>query len=213
MKLSPIMPRCKICLKEISHSFIDSLLPFTFPSLSLCPQCIKEFHPFFKRFTFQGVDALAIYPYDDWIAKLLQQFKGRGDIEIANAFLQMYAYELHWKYRSFYIVPMPSSDEKIHDRGFNHLYEMFKCLNLPFLDILRKTDNYQQAASSRKSRWDNRFLIALKKDKIPLNANLLLVDDVMTTGATMYQAISLLKEVHPRQIKILLMSKNERKRR
>ena len=48
------------------------------------------------------------------------------------------------------------------------------------------------------------FLI---NNKIRPNAKILLVDDIITTGATMHKAIELIKTLKPNKIEILIMSK------
>ncbi len=207
------MKVCKICLKKLDHSFENSLWNYLYPRLSVCSECLKGFHPKFKKFHIGSIQGLAIYEYDSWIAKLLHQYKDQGDLELANVFLESFSLELHFRYHQYVLVPMPSSKEKQDIRGFNHIYEMFKVLKLPFLEILEKRQDFKQSLVGRKERWKNRLAIQSQNKNIPIGLNILLVDDVMTTGATLYRAIELISKYKPKNLQVLVMSKNERKRR
>lgn len=205
------MTVCKICLEKISPSFADSLFSSLHPLL--CPSCLRKFHPIFLPFQIEGIQGMAIFSYDSWIQSLLHRYKELKDIELRHVFLELYARELRFQYRNYVLVPMPSSQEKEEQRGFSHLHEMFSCLHLPFLDLLEKKKNFKQEKAHRKERFENRFYLSLKRKMDLSSYSILLVDDVMSTGATMLRAVSLIQELHPKRLQILILSKNERKRR
>lgn len=208
------MSVCKICLENIPLDFEDSLLFLFHPHLKICPKCFFQFHPIFRTFIFYGVSALAIYSYDEWIEQLLYRFKEQKDIELKSVFLEFYHLQLHLRYRGYHLVPMPSSKEKEEKREFSTLKEVFQILDLPFLDLFEKKQDFKQEKAHREERFKNRQEIILKKDIPSLHQKkLLLIDDVMTTGATILRAIELIKPLMPKKIKILVLSKNDGKRR
>lgn len=208
------MSVCKICLENIPLDFEDSLLFLLHPNIKICPKCFFQFRPIFRTFTFYGVSALAIYSYDEWIEQLLYRFKEQKDIELKNVFLEFYHLQLHLRYRGYHLVPMPSSKEKEEKREFSTLKEIFQILDLPFLDLFEKKQDFKQEKAHREERFKNRQEIILKKDIPSLHQKkLLLIDDVMTTGATILRAIELIKPLMPKKIKILVLSKNDGKRR
>lgn len=208
------MSVCKICLENIPLDFEDSLLFLLHPHIKICPKCFFQFHPIFRTFTFYGVSALAIYSYDEWIEQLLYRFKEQKDIELKNVFLEFYRLQLHLRYQGYHLVPMPSSKEKEEKREFSTLKEIFQILDLPFLDLFEKRQDFKQEKAHREERFKNRQEIILKKDIPSLHQKkLLLIDDVMTTGATILRAIELIKPLMPKKIKILVLSKNDGKRR
>ncbi|MGB3144891.1 MAG: ComF family protein [Maribacter sp.] len=91
-----------------------------------------------------------------------------------------------------YVIPVPLHKKKLKQRGYNQVALFAKQLafhiNSTYRDdILVKTANTKtQTKKNRLSRWyDNRSLYQLKNQDVLINKNILLVDDVITTGATM----------------------------
>lgn len=204
---------CKLCFQFIPFSWKESLLGGLHETFYVCPTCYKKFQPHFRIFKMGTCKGLAIYDYDEFIQSLLYQCKGRGDIEVASLFMEPYARELRLWFQGYVLVPMPSSIEKEQERGFSHVEEIFKPLKLPFLPVLKKVGNQKQSALHRKERWKNREQIQWNGVEIPPHSKILLVDDVMSSGATFTRAIEIVQAFHPRKIKILVMSKNDGKRR
>ena len=91
-----------------------------------------------------------------------------------------------------YVVPVPLHRKKLRKRGYNQVALFAKTIaahiNAQYLDqVLVKTANTRtQTNKSRILRWQNKQALYLLKDiKIFKNKNVLLLDDVITTGATM----------------------------
>ncbi len=203
--LSTQTQNCKVCFKEIRNKSFHHL----FNNASICDKCLQKYHPKFKQFIFEGINALSIYEYKDTIKEKLFAFKGCYDYELYSTFLNIYENELRIKYIGFYIVFVPSTKESNEARGFNHVKEMFKFLKLPELDLLRKEGNDKQAKSTYQERKKVGKHIVLAS-KIDLrNKKILLVDDVITTGATLKASINLIKSLNPLKIEILTMAKRE----
>ena len=207
------MKVCKICLNELTVDELDNLFSYIHPSLDICSTCLSSLKIVFKTFSFLGVEATYIYEYDDKIRNLLFLFKGRGDYALKDIFIEPVKRELKEKFKGYVIVPIPSSKNHEKERGFSHVKEMFELLGLPYLEILEKREEIKQSSLSRKKRWENRTNIVYNGHRIKENLKILLVDDVMTTGATLTASIQIVKKFKPKIIKILLMSKNVKKRR
>ena len=108
----------------------------------------------------------------DWFGQLLKEDAGLSHID--------------------YVIPVPLHKKKLKQRGYNQVALFAKQLafhiNSTYRDdILVKTANTKtQTKKNRLSRWyDNRSLYQLKNPDVLINKNILLVDDVITTGATM----------------------------
>ncbi|HMB64302.1 MAG TPA: ComF family protein [Eudoraea sp.] len=90
-----------------------------------------------------------------------------------------------------HVIPVPLHHRKLRKRGYNQVAEFGKRLafhlNTEYLDhILTKTANTKtQTKKSRAYRWQaNRDLYTLSDPEAIKNKNILLADDVITTGAT-----------------------------
>ena len=170
---------------------------------------MKEIRAKFIKFDIDGIKALSIYDYDEKIQSLLYQFKGCFDIELRDVFLARYSRELRIKYYGYVVVPIPSYEEDDEIREFNHVVEIFKILNLQMLFLLKKTKRVKQATSGVKARRDiSKYMELIDRPDL-FNKKILLVDDVYTTGSTMKAAIDLVKQLHPKKIKVLVISKTK----
>ena len=92
--------------------------------------------------------------------------------------------------------------KKLRQRGYNQVALFAKQIALHINasyadDILIKTANTKtQTKKNRLSRWqDNRSLYEINNKQILKNKNILLVDDVITTGATMEICANTLKDI------------------
>lgn len=195
---------CRICFDEIHddfYFFVGKRKP------EICEKCWSKFRPIFTQFKVDNINAISIYNYDETIKNLLYQFKGCFDIELSNIFLEKFCRELHLKYEKFTIVPIPSHFEDDKTRGFNHVVKMFECLKLPFEFALEKTVRIKQSDRSATDRQNISEILAIKKDANISGKNILIVDDVYTTGSTMRAAINLVRKCNPRKIEVLVLSK------
>ena len=204
MKLNTPMKVCKICFKDIKE---NSLLYLINPNLSLCKTCYNKLIPHFRTFKVDKYDGLAFYDYDEEIRALLYQLKGCFDYELALTFLDRYIQEIRLKYFGYIIVPIPSYIKDDERRGFNHVQEIFKILNLKTVNAIIKTDHFKQADNDHEKRKEISKHLQLVDGVDLSNKKVLLVDDVYSTGSTMKASIKLIEKLHPKKIKVLVMAK------
>lgn len=194
---------CKICFKPIEQSTLHSLL---FKGPTICHDCLLEFGPVLETFFVDGIECFHLYFYNQKVQELLYQFKGCKDYELRTVFLEYYLYYLNIKFKGYEIIPAPSSVKSDKERGFNHVEEIFKNLNLKMIRCIHKTKQVKQADLTTKER--EKIGQHLRIDNVDLkHKKILLVDDVYTTGSTIKSMIKLVKERGAKRIKVLLMSK------
>jgi len=204
MTLKEATKYCKICFNQINNHSLYSL--FHEDNL-ICEKCFSSLKATFINFKIGNIDSLAIYNYDDTIKKLIYAFKGCYDYELKDIFLNRYINYLKMKYVGFVIVPIPSSEIDDLKRGFNHVKEMFSALRLPYIDVLRKNTDEKQSSKNSKDRLNIENVLVSENIELLCGKKVLIVDDIYTTGATMFRAIQLVKKGKPKTIKVLVIAK------
>ena len=111
-------------------------------------------------------------------------------------------------FSGFLLIPIPLGDKKIRRRGFNQAEEIAKELSthfhLPLLDnaLIKVKENSAQAELEKDQREENiKGVFAVKNAEEIAGKNILLVDDVYTTGATMEEATETLKKARANQVR------------
>lgn len=188
---------CELCEKEIfdgKRLCPDCAAEVTFNDGQTCPVCgrktvtssicleCKSDAPVYDK-------AVSAIVYKDGGAKLIAKFK-RG-----NAYLKDYFADLlidkcapFKQADGVCFVPMTKKDER--KRGYNQAELLAKSLserlNIPLLKgALTKTRQTEQQKSLTKTERENNLKGCFKADKATVDGKtLILVDDVLTTGAT-----------------------------
>ncbi|MCF6169650.1 MAG: ComF family protein [Bacteroidales bacterium] len=100
------------------------------------------------------------------------------------------------------VVPVPLHRKKQYKRGFNQseciAEGISKGMKIPFVagNLIREVHTSTQTKKSRYKRWDNvKGVFGLLQPAVFENRHLLLVDDVLTTGATLESCTQCLLEV------------------
>lgn len=94
-------------------------------------------------------------------------------------------------------VPVPLHWWRHYRRGFNQARELARYLELPVVDLLKRTRHtraqVELAAASRRTNVKGAFTLRTVKGQPLAAMNVLLVDDVSTTGATLDECAKVLK--------------------
>ena len=137
------------------------------------------------------------------VQNMLHSIKYNGHKELAQVIGSMFGREL--KDSEYYrdvdvIIPVPLHPKKQKKRGFNQSEYFGKGLSeamgvpLSVNNLVRQSNSSTQTKKNRFQRWENVSEIFAINDKDAFhNKHLLLVDDVITTGATLeacYQALA-----------------------
>jgi ComF family protein len=198
-----IMANCKLCFERIHLNGINSL----FNNRMICQKCYNGFDLINKKEYINGIEVRYLYYYNDFLKKVIYQFKGCFDIELKDVFLDRLKYILRLIYKGYLLVPVPSYFESDNKRGFNHVEEIFSCLSNKKVKLFIKNENYKQSEKSFSERKNISQYISLNKENIRGNKKILIVDDILTTGNTLKACASLLYKEGIKDIKFLTICK------
>jgi ComF family protein len=117
------------------------------------------------------------------------------------------------------VVPMPLSPKRLRERGFNQALELARHLaphKTHAHTLLRSGDSAHQVGASRQERLEHvrdAFWVAPERVSAVRGQRVVLVDDVMTTGASMYEATGALRAAGALHITGLLLARTEERER
>jgi len=155
---------------------------------------------FWGRCRIESAAAFSYFNKGSRIRKLVHSLKYKGVKEIGRELGKIYGLSL--KSSGFldgidFIIPVPLHKSRERVRGFNQSETISigisEAVDLPLTTnaIERRLATSTQTKRSRIERWDNvEKIFALKKPELLAGKHILLVDDVITTGATMESCVS-----------------------
>lgn len=136
--------------------------------------------------------------YNDGISKLIKSYKFERQRSLARPFAELLARSLPYHKRPLVIVPIPTATSRIRQRGYDHALllgqALANLLNWPLQTHLRRVGQSRQVGTTRANRFaqlDGAFR-PIRGDLLA-EQGVLLVDDVVTTGATLSEAARTLK--------------------
>ncbi len=111
------------------------------------------------------------------------------------------------------VIPVPLHKKKLKKRGYNQVAKfgqhIAEALNTEYQDsvLVKVTNTQSQVNKIRIARWNNNNeLFQLKNPNLIENKHILLVDDLITTGATLEACINVLNQAKNVKISIATMA-------
>ncbi|MBU8905983.1 ComF family protein [Desertibacillus haloalkaliphilus] len=138
----------------------------------------------------------SLYSYDSFLKEWMARFKFRGDVILADALGDQFRALYEKECPNHLIVPIPLSDERLYERGFNQAEVLARLIAEPLPALMRTEHEQKQSKKNRSER------LALMHQPFAINEELrgeisgqkvVLIDDIYTTGATVRQAAVVLK--------------------
>lgn len=151
------------------------------------------------RFPLMPVQATSYLFYSPKVRHIVHEFKYHGNIHLAHRMGALLGEELAASPRFAdvdVILPMPAHWIRLFDRGYNQSYELCRGIAQTFPrpidtdNLIRHRYSPKQALRGRKERYHNVALaFSVKNPRAFDGKHLLLVDDVLTTGHSLCEAI------------------------
>ncbi len=160
----------------------------------LCANCIEKAPPYSI--------ARSVFSYEGKILEAIHQFKYALNLAVGQALAGWMA---KYPFRGLHpetfdlLIPVPLHIKRLRQRGFNQALILAKGLSgaydvdINFRCLSRRRETLTQTGLTRNQRQENvRGAFALKSEKDVAGKRILLIDDVLTTGATIGECARLL---------------------
>lgn len=182
---------CETCAKNLQIIHGQRCQICSRPSdLNVCSDCNnwkKSNHPL----TFNH----SVFEYNDMMQAMIARWKYRGDYILGQAFAAVFQQTFKKVFlklnHEVIIVPVPLSDERLMERGFNQAQILADFLPMPKFNILERIHGEKQSKKTRRERLTTENPFKLHQ---PMSNKIILIDDIYTTGTTLRHAATSLKK-------------------
>lgn len=183
---------CQNCWKQIYNDFIDSYA-------SRCPKCFSPVQsldldcPFCNQNN--AFRNYSISFYDSWSRNILEMYKFNDKKQLADVISKIY--EIHIKKINLnnpIIIPIPCSYNSLKRRGWDHMELIAEKLPYDYKIIFQHKNEIEQKNSNREQRKNKKLYFNNTKFDDLSNKNIVIIDDVITTGSTLSTAYKLLRK-------------------
>lgn len=173
-----------------------------------CGECLRDEPPFAAAHC--AVDYA--FPWD----RLIARFKFHGEVELADALAALMCRNPPGLAEDSTLVPMPLSPARLAQRGYNQAWELARRLGQALAvparaDLLERViDTSAQAALGRAQRQTNlraAFMASPARRAWLQGRPLTLVDDVMTTGASVREAAACLLRAGAARVDVWVLAR------
>jgi len=190
------------------------------PSGTMCEECYKKIkiNPPKHYKLFNNIEIFSISPYKNELQKLIRGIKYHNQKEFAPYAAQiLFDFWKNTPYRNmdFEIIPMPSHQKRLKQRKYNHInliaaeFSKLTGYSVNTELISRIKDTKPQYKLNRIQRLENlKGAFSINKEKYT-GKNLLLLDDICTTGVTLQEMIKILNKLEINKLCGLVLSNPE----
>lgn len=164
----------------------------------LCGDCARWSEPLLMN--------RALFQYNDAFKEFMQRYKFEGDYRLRAVFSARFG-EFVQAQGADVVVPIPISEHTGLTRGFNQVLGLLTDVSCTPLLAVQGFDKQQQSHGDRKMRMTKANPFVLQATPDLTNKTVLLVDDVYTTGRTLYHARALIATLNPKNIKSVTLAR------
>lgn len=163
----------------------------------------KRLHQlFWGRVNIEQTFALYNYQKGNKVQDILQLIKYNNKTKLAQYLGETLGSTIESNHPIDYLIPIPLHPKKLKQRGFNQsdiiAQGIQKKLNVPIKNkwVNRMHHNPSQTSVNKYERWNNvKSIFSVKHPSKLINKHVLLIDDVLTTGATLEACAAVLNQI------------------
>ncbi len=176
----------------------------------------EVYKKFYGRIPVEMALSLVYFKKNSRVQQLIHRLKYKGQEEIGTAFANWYSADLKSleKFKTIdAIIPVPLHKTRLKERGYNQISSFGKAiatdLEIPFTDNILVRNVYTKAQAkknllARNNADSNIFDVTFAPENY--NKHYLLIDDVVTTGATLELCAKALLKIPNTKISILTIA-------
>jgi len=202
-------------LKKITIKVLDFFFPRTKTQKKLDNITLEDFYSKARKTTHENKNFIVIFSYEDKLVKeAIQSLKFKNNKKIAKIFAEILYSELLEELSDFekfscfkkpILIPIPLSRKRLRERGYNQCEIIAK--EMSFLDsdsnfslekdvLIKKKDTPPQSRTkNKKERLENlKNCFKIKNSEKIKGRNIILLDDITTTGTTLKEASHVLRK-------------------
>lgn len=202
----PAEPLCRECRRKLSVwregrrcGFCHRLME---ESWQVCPDC-----SFLSENYRRPGKIMCMMDYSGEVKMLFRRYKFTKDaalMEVISMFLKCSFGEYDMS------IPIPVSPARMEERGYNQTSMVLGAAKVPYRDVLvtDKAGRQSELGKSARMNGPNPFDFKADFDSGTLSGKqILVVDDIYTTGITVHQALERLYTENPAAVDVLTFSK------
>jgi competence protein ComFC len=178
------------------------------PSITTYCQDCQKWQKLYPQYDFHHE---ALYHYNEYMHEWMKLYKFQGAYHLRTSFAQTLRAYFHAKRKEQeLIIPIPITDLRMSTRGFNQVEGLLLSAKVNYQPLLkRRVDNAPQAQKTRTERLQLKqpFEVPAKFKENIMNRAILLVDDVYTTGRTLFHAAEAIQQCYPKNVRTFSLAR------
>lgn len=183
------MSKCVLCEKEFYtiHELFDK------QGDVICEKCRARFETTLKKTSINGITVYYLFDYTEEMMSALITLKGVGIKEMADALiLPEVRRKLRKKFKKSVFLYMPSTEEDDEERGFRHVEVLFHDIAKGYYPLTKIQKRKQALCSYTERQEIIKYLKVNDNYEYDSKQSYIVVDDVITSGSTVFSAAKLL---------------------
>ncbi|MBC1388262.1 ComF family protein [Listeria innocua] len=205
------MINCLLCLQPVKQAASWEISWLLSEEILCCASCLAGFEkltgPLCIRCSRESSDEFckdcqgreffldsnrSLYQYNDFAKEYMKRFKFQGDYVIGAIFQK--ELKKYFVASKMTIVPIPVSGARKLERGFNQTTAILKQSDLRYQEFLAKKHSEKQSKKTKRERLETEQVFYLAGEIGSSEKEIILFDDIYTTGSTLNLAAQVLKE-------------------